>query len=52
MQLLLLLQPEGEKNPSTTCLFGLCHKISGELLGGRKSSVGLLVREVNGRQWS
>lgn len=49
MQLLLLLQLEGEKNPSAMCLFGLCRKISGELLGGRKS---LLVGEVNGRQWS
>lgn len=39
----------GGKNPSAMCLFGLCRKISGELLGGRKSS---LVGEVNGRQWS
>jgi len=52
MQLLLLLQLEGEKYPRAMCLCGLCHKISEELRGGRKSSLGSLVGEVNGSQWS
>lgn len=40
MQLLLLLQAKGGKNPHATCLFGLCHKFSTKLLGGREPSVG------------
>lgn len=40
MQLPLLLQLEGGKNPHATRLFGLCHKFSGKLVGGREPSVG------------
>lgn len=31
---------QGEKNPSAMCMFGLCHKFRGKLLGGREPSVG------------